>query len=417
MMDTSAFVSDLRHALSHLGNAEYLRNSPLVDRFELGRSGDAGVSLRQVLESAIEAFRPTAGSLVNERTRRYHEILVGRYMQGLTQQAVGNCLGITPRHVRREQEAALCALGRYLEVRLDLRAEGQRSQVTQQVRSEEEATEQRIEVNREMRWLADSFQHRVSAVEQVIAEVSDLIQGLAEQHAACYSISCDDHLPSVSVPRIVLRQVILNLITAAMQNLGDGSRVLLEAQAIRDHIMVTVMAKGCLTASWHTLEPLINAADLSRQLTELFDGRLILSEMDDWLIAQLHLPYVCQETMVLAVEDNVDTLRLWRRYVQETSFRLVEVTDSRNALTKVIDEQPAIVILDVMMQGIDGWELLRSIREHPLTTDTPIIVCTVLPQRDLALSLGASDFIQKPTTGREFRAVLERQIAGESQPG
>ncbi len=55
--------------------------------------------------------------------------------------------------------------------------------------------------------------------------------------------------------------------------------------------------------------------------------------------------------------------------------------------------------------------MLRQFRRHVATATIPIIVCTVLPQRQLALSLGAADFVQKPVTGPDFRAALERQTA------
>jgi CheY-like chemotaxis protein len=63
-----------------------------------------------------------------------------------------------------------------------------------------------------------------------------------------------------------------------------------------------------------------------------------------------------------------------------------------------------------MMPGIDGWDLLAQLRHHPLTCDIPVLVCTVLPQEELALSLGASGFVRKPTTRQSFRQALESQI-------
>jgi PleD family two-component response regulator len=155
---------------------------------------------------------------------------------------------------------------------------------------------------------------------------------------------------------------------------------------------------------------------MSRRLLELFDGELVLTRVDDILVARIIVPSSSQRMTVLAIEDNLDTLDLWRRYVYGTPFGLVEETHPEQALDRAISLHPALIILDVMMPGTDGWELLREMRSHPALAATPIIVCTVLPQRDLALSLGASDFIQKPATGRTFRATLERQISVAAPP-
>jgi CheY-like chemotaxis protein len=68
-------------------------------------------------------------------------------------------------------------------------------------------------------------------------------------------------------------------------------------------------------------------------------------------------------------------------------------------------------VLDVMLPGIDGWELLGRLREHPQTKDVPVVVCTILSQQQLALTLGATDFLRKPITRDAFLATLDRQIA------
>jgi CheY-like chemotaxis protein len=72
---------------------------------------------------------------------------------------------------------------------------------------------------------------------------------------------------------------------------------------------------------------------------------------------------------------------------------------------------PKVIVLDVMMPQIDGWELLASLRQHPNTSHIPVVVCTILPQEDMALSLGASGFVRKPVTRHIFLAALDRQVA------
>ena len=113
---------------------------------------------------------------------------------------------------------------------------------------------------------------------------------------------------------------------------------------------------------------------------------------------------------MLAIEDNRDTLQLWERYLQHTPFRLVGVTEPDDALAMATDLQPDLILLDLMLPSIDGWELLGQLHHHPQTGHVPVIICTVLPQEELALSLGASAFIRKPITRQSFRSVLTRQI-------
>jgi CheY-like chemotaxis protein len=117
-----------------------------------------------------------------------------------------------------------------------------------------------------------------------------------------------------------------------------------------------------------------------------------------------------RRSVVLAIEDNVDTLQLWTRYLQNTRFCLVGVNDPAGAFDAAREQRPNLIVLDLMMPEIDGWKLLGQLRHHPLTAGIPVIVCTVLPQEELALSLGASAFMRKPVTRDAFRRTLARQI-------
>ena len=71
---------------------------------------------------------------------------------------------------------------------------------------------------------------------------------------------------------------------------------------------------------------------------------------------------------------------------------------------------PDIILLDVLLQNIDGWELLGRFRAHPHLGERPVIVCTILPQRDLALILGAAGFLSKPFSQRQLLAALDAQV-------
>jgi len=68
-------------------------------------------------------------------------------------------------------------------------------------------------------------------------------------------------------------------------------------------------------------------------------------------------------------------------------------------------------VLDVMLPDIDGWELLTQVHAHPRGREIPVIVCTVVREQELALSLGAAVFVDKPIRRREFIEALETAIS------
>ena len=64
--------------------------------------------------------------------------------------------------------------------------------------------------------------------------------------------------------------------------------------------------------------------------------------------------------------------------------------------------------MDLMMPGVDGWEVLNQIRENPLTNAIPVVVVSILPQESLALTLGANAFLQKPINQNDFLNLLNQ---------
>ena len=127
---------------------------------------------------------------------------------------------------------------------------------------------------------------------------------------------------------------------------------------------------------------------------------------------------VAQKVSVLVIDDNVDAQQLLKRFLDGSAYIFVGVSDPREALAKATAFAPGVILLDVMLPGIDGWELLGRLREHPVTRHTPIIVCTILPHERLSLTLGAAAFLRKPFTRAALLAVLDAQVgqSGQSAP-
>jgi CheY-like chemotaxis protein len=150
-------------------------------------------------------------------------------------------------------------------------------------------------------------------------------------------------------------------------------------------------------------------AELSRAtLTHVFD--------DDAFSATLTLPQL-EQWPVLVIDDNADTLQLMERYASGTRYRLVGTRDPEEALALAEQIGPQVIVLDVMMPQIDGWRVLSQLRQHPQTSAIPVVVCTILSQEALALSLGASTFIRKPVTRQALLEALDRQFeAAASTP-
>jgi CheY-like chemotaxis protein len=151
---------------------------------------------------------------------------------------------------------------------------------------------------------------------------------------------------------------------------------------------------------------------MSKRLVEMAGGRLDIATggiQGRSYSASIALP-VSHRATVLVIDDNTDTRRLFKRYLSHTDYSFAGTGDPREALMLAQTLSPDVIVLDVMIPGTDGWKLLAHLRQHPKTHDIPTVVCTILSEREAALTLGASEFIRKPVSRATFLKMLERQL-------
>jgi CheY-like chemotaxis protein len=101
-------------------------------------------------------------------------------------------------------------------------------------------------------------------------------------------------------------------------------------------------------------------------------------------------------------------LHLFERYLNNLGYTFVGSPNPEEAIDLASKYSPCLILLDVMLPGVDGWELLARLREHPGVRRIPVVVSTILPQEQLALALGAADFVRKPISQARLLALLDR---------
>ncbi|MCL6477308.1 MAG: diguanylate cyclase [Peptococcaceae bacterium] len=108
---------------------------------------------------------------------------------------------------------------------------------------------------------------------------------------------------------------------------------------------------------------------------------------------------------VLVVEDSPLQMKVMLQYLEGRDMEIVTATDGLEALNKVLEHTPDLVLLDVVLPGMDGFEVCRRIKENPATSQTPVIIITSLTEREnklKSLRYGADDFLTKPIDKREL---------------
>lgn len=122
---------------------------------------------------------------------------------------------------------------------------------------------------------------------------------------------------------------------------------------------------------------------------------------------------------ILVVDDQSSVRQLLQEYLTEQGYRVVIATDGQNAIYTARHEQPDLILLDIMMPKMDGYQFLRQFRQE---RQTPVIIVTAREEETdavLGLDLGADDYVVKPFRMRELmariRAVLRRKDADQGK--
>jgi CheY-like chemotaxis protein len=114
---------------------------------------------------------------------------------------------------------------------------------------------------------------------------------------------------------------------------------------------------------------------------------------------------------VLVVDDNVVNVRLLEELLKSESYEVATAANGEAALEKIAQSPPDIVLLDVMMPGMDGYEVCRRIRQNEKTAQLPVIIVTALDKasdRETALEAGANAFLSKPVEDDLLLPTMQR---------
>ncbi len=98
---------------------------------------------------------------------------------------------------------------------------------------------------------------------------------------------------------------------------------------------------------------------------------------------------------ILVIDDNPEVIELIRKNIG-TAYNVIGLVDSENAVDKAIELRPAAITLDIMMPGKDGWQVLQELKSSPATQDIPVIILSIVDDKNRGFSLGAAEYIVKP---------------------
>ena len=258
-----------------------------------------------------------------------------------------------------------------------------------------------------------------------------LVRERAAAHAISLRLDVDDSADVVETDELRFRQVVLNLVSNAVKFSHDGGEVVIRAWREDDELRVTVSDNGIgvppedrerifesFQQSGRQTGPNEGTGlglTLCRRIVELAGGRMWLeSEVGLGSVFGFSIPTVGTASprdldaavasdpgqVVVVVEDDRASLELISLFLDSAGIRVVPARNGADGLAAVRRHQPAAVVLDIRLPGMDGWHVLEELKSDPVTEPAPVVVVTILDERPQAMALGAAEYIVKPV-GRE----------------
>jgi hypothetical protein len=111
---------------------------------------------------------------------------------------------------------------------------------------------------------------------------------------------------------------------------------------------------------------------------------------------------------VLVIDDDAAARDLVSRFLEKQGLAVEVAVDGRAGLQAARDRHPDVITLDVVMPGLDGWSVLTALKSDPATADIPVVMLSMVDERNLGFALGASEYLTKPIERDQLLRVLRR---------
>ena len=111
---------------------------------------------------------------------------------------------------------------------------------------------------------------------------------------------------------------------------------------------------------------------------------------------------------VLVIDDDPTVHDLIQRFLSKEGVRMVSALSGEEGLRLAKEQRPAVITLDVLMPGMDGWSVLTALKDDPALADIPVIMLTIVEEKQMGYALGATDYLSKPIDWKRLAVTLQK---------
>jgi CheY-like chemotaxis protein len=407
-MNRSFFINSLRDALTNLYNPYELKHNPLQSLLE-EHNPAVDIELKQVLISAVHSLMPDEHTPYDTKEWKFYELLYYCFIDRLGQKETAKNLMISLRTLQRLLPEAITVLGEKLVS--DYHLVGVDDDGTPaQSRSGEPTLPQEDAWDQETALLMANSPAKFIDIHKMLKEIIQILQPLSGPGDSKVKVIFPEETWLVMGQVTILRQAVLTAVSYFDPH-EPGLEINISAGRTAGQGFIQILGQG--------REPDPDNRSLSRQaeIPEALTNLMCLLQGS----SEIHCDYPNQRAILLTfpaqqqykimmIDDNADAIRLVEKYLSSGIYSVIGVKDPEQVLPALENEQPALILLDVMLPNIDGWMLLGQIRRRPILSGIPVIISTILPQEELSLTLGADGFLRKPYTQQELLQVLDMHL-------
>ncbi|PIE80315.1 MAG: hypothetical protein CSA11_08295 [Chloroflexi bacterium] len=381
------FTEQVKQALEHLYDFSTLQRLPLAQTLAPVKSQAhkmPGHHLRRELLTAIESISPDEQSSMQSTDARLYNLLQLRYIEGITVQEAANRMGLSARQahrsLRRGEESVAAVL--WMRVQARQKNEPPASPVSTETGAARELSSVSTEVS-----LLDTHLEAID-IRTVLQEALKAIAPLAQNRGVEFEVDLPEKAVIVSVETAVSQQIFASLFSRVI-GVAQKESLALRLNQRQDQAVVTLSYLPDGEASPvivdEVIEQFVQRLGWTIRQEQVVNGR-----------SAIVLNLTGQGALILVVDDNEGLVELLDRYLTGHDCRVLTATNGPEGLQLAQELIPDAILLDVMMPGASGWEILQTLRSQPQTATVPVIVCSVFNDPDLAYSLGATRFHPKP---------------------
>jgi CheY-like chemotaxis protein len=399
------FIQEVRNALTHLYDYAYLQNHALAFKLTTGQKTDEvtrAQQLRRTLLDCIEALRPQAKARPDDA--RAYAVLAYRCVDGLAMPEIEEKLALSRRQAYREYSKGIEAVAGQL---WDHLRQGDEKKLATP------GAQQRLAMAQaEVQRLRKDVRAEPLALAEVLDSVCKLLAPRIQGRGTQVKVLSAEDCPLVLADRTMLRQTLINLLSHALDAIPGQGELTLQAGSSQGKVRLEIFESG-VAAPTERAQPVVKREGVglavAETLIEAQGGQLALDPGVGHWRASLLLP-TSREATILVVDDNENLVALFQRYLGGHKIAVIGATSGQQAIAAALQHNPQLIILDVMMPHQDGWEILQALQDYPATKTIPVIICSVLNEAELALAMGASDYITKPISQTKLLEVLRRWL-------